>query len=289
MNPWFIWNDRISSEFGLWISKLPPITRPEERVQHITIPGRAGDLTLTQGDDVYNPYTKKITVTCVNEAITEDLLDWLRGDGDLIISTEDQFVYHARIVPEVSFTRLGNCLSQAVISFYCQPFKYQRYPANNLVITASAGAIITNPGNVSSRPKIWLTGTGENIAILFHDEANQMWFPHLPGSVEIDCDAGIVKTTAKAYDQVAYYYVGDYCIYQGGAEHEYAHGTYRFITEGLGRDTQWEYISDSVVAFDYSWPGAWYGDFPKIYPGRNGYSPTGNITRIEIEYRWRWI
>lgn len=289
MNPWFMWNDRISTEFGLWVSKLPPITRPEERVNHITIPGRAGDLTLIEGDDVYNPYTKQITVTCINDAVTEELLNWLRGDGNLIICTEDQFVYHARIAPEVSFSRIDNSLSQAVISFYCQPFKYQRYPADNLVITESAGSIITNPGNVSSRPKIWLEGTGEHIAILFHDIDNQMWFPHLPGSVEIDCDAGIIKTTAKSYDPVGYYYVGDYCIYQGGAEHEYEYGLYRFTTEGLGRDTQWEYISSSTDPYEYYWPGAWYGNFPKLYPGRNGYSPTGNITRIEVEYRWRWV
>lgn len=287
---WFIWNGKTSIGMGLIVNDIPPIVRPKERTSQVTIPGRAGDLTLLEGDDIYEPYTKKITVTCRNEFITEEMLGWLRGEGELILCTEP-FVYEARIAAEVSFSRIGRAVSQAVIPFWCQPYKKAQNPERH-IFTATDGMVIRNLGNVASKPKITITGTGA-LSILISDGSgdtgNQMTFTHLPGDLVIDCDAGIMKTTAKSYDGNAYYYAGDYCTYQGGAAGTYEYGLYRFTTEGIGSSTEWEYVSSYVgTEYSYWWPGAWSGDYLRIPGGKSEIVINGSAG-ITIDPRWRWI
>lgn len=291
MNTSFIWNGITSASMGLVINALPPITRPKERTTQITIPGRAGDLTMVDGEDNYEPYTKKITVSCRNEYVTETLLDWLRGEGELILFGEEMFVYQARIAGEISFSRIGSAVSQAVIPFYCQPFKRARFPETQ-IFTASDGLEIRNPGNIASKPKLTISGSGA-LSILISDSsgntANQMAFEHLPTSLEIDCEAGIMTTVARPYDGNAYYYIGDYCVYQGGATGQYEYGLYRFTTEGVGSTTEWEWISAYVGSdFVYPWPGTWSGEYLTIPRGRSEMIISGSAS-IAVDPRWRWI
>ena len=289
MNPWFIWNNKTSQSMGLWVSKLPDIIRPSERVQKVSIPGRAGELTLLEGEEVYDAYTRTITVQMPNENYTEELLNWLRGEGDLIVCTEPQMVYKARIAAQVVWSRIGNTLMQGKIVFDCQPFKTGRYPNSN-IFTATNGMTIRNLGNVSSKPKLTITATGALSIQIGDDENNKMSFSHFPGDAIIDCDAGIITTTAKSYVGTNYYYIGDYCTYQGGAAGTYDYGLYRFITgEDVGSSLEWEYISDYTgTEYVYPWPGLWNGQFLKIPTGESTVIITGSGT-ISIDPQWRWI
>lgn len=290
MNPWFIWKNRTSQSMGLWVSKLPDIIRPAERTQQIIVPGRSGQLTLLEGEEVYDPYTRTITVQLPNENYNEDLLDWLQGEGDLIVCTEDQMVYRARIAAQVVFSRVGNCLLQGKIPFECHPLKRHKYPDSH-IFTGSDGLIVRNLGNVASKPKLNITGTG-SLYILFPDgtdTSNYMSFDHLPGDLEVDCEAGIMITTAKPYVGTNYYYVGDYCVYQGGASGQYEYGLYRFTTgDAVGSSLEWEWVSGFTgTDFKYAWPGKWYGDFLHIPTGASELMINGSAT-VTIDPRWRW-
>lgn len=284
MVSWFIWKNRTSQSMGLWISKLPDIVRPVERVQRVKIPGRAGELTLLEGDEVYDGYVKPITVVLPNENYTEELLDWLRGEGDLIVSTEPQMVYKARIDSEVVFSRLGNCLMQGRITFYCQPFKTERYPQT---LTAPIGtSVISNIGNVSSKPLITTMLHGATTIAIGEKSIS---FDRAPEILMIDCDAEIILTKAVYYNGDRYYYNGDYALYPGGQT--YAEGLYRFTSEGYGSGATWEYVSEIVEDYVYPWPGVWYGEFPVFLPGSNTVTvtTTSPVTDpITIEPRWRW-
>lgn len=285
MNPWFIWKDRTSQSMGLWISKLPDIIRPAERVQKVKVPGRAGELTLLEGDEVYDGYPRTITVTLPNENYTEELLNWLRGEGDLIVCTEDQMVYKARIETEVVFSRVGNCLLQGKIPFYCSPFKMERYPAT---LTAAIGStVIKNIGNAISKPLITTYLHGAT-TIAIGDKA--ISFERAPENLTIDCEAGIILTKAVYYNGDRYYYNGDYALYSGGQT--YAEGLYRFTSEGYGSGSSWEYVGEIDENFIYPWPGAWSGEFPEFLPGENTVTvtTTSPVTDpIIIEPRWRWV
>ena len=48
----FIWKNKDCRSMGVKLSGPAAIIRPEERVQHIEIPGRSGDLTQLQGENI---------------------------------------------------------------------------------------------------------------------------------------------------------------------------------------------------------------------------------------------
>jgi len=189
MFPWFIWKNQNSDSNGLWISKLPPITRAQERTQDITVPGRAGVLTMKQGEDVYDPVLRKCTVTARNAMNLQPLLDWLRGEGELIFSNEIDMVYHARISAEVAFARISPDLCQAQIQFLCEPFKGHRH-ADKDKVTMTAAGTVHNPGDVASKPIVKVTGANSNCTVTIGTQA--MTFNSLNETITVDCGAQLV-------------------------------------------------------------------------------------------------
>ena len=58
----FIWKNIDCRAMGVRLAGPAAIIRPEERVQHVTIPGRSGDLTTLEGENVYNSYIQTVTI-----------------------------------------------------------------------------------------------------------------------------------------------------------------------------------------------------------------------------------
>ena len=112
---------------GLHIVKMPPIVRPQERVEYATIPGRAGSLTFKEGEHVYDAYEMEVTVYHLREQPLTEVFRWLRGSGRLILCNEPDRMYDADIAAEVRFSPVDNDWEQATIAFYVQPYKHQ-YP-----------------------------------------------------------------------------------------------------------------------------------------------------------------
>lgn len=199
MMPWFVWKGKNSlADFGLWINKLPPIVKAQERVQEVTIPGRPGVLTLLEGEDIYEPVLRKCVVIARNTLPFQLILDWLRGEGELVFSNEPDKTYYARIAAEVAFDRISNDMKQATIQFSCQPFKGSRYPSHDQVEIDTPGSI-TNPGDIASRPLIHLTGSGGNSTITIGSQSMQ--FKNVSGTIDVDCDAEIVTKNGTLWDK----------------------------------------------------------------------------------------
>lgn len=193
--PWFEWNGENSYANGLWIKKLPPIIRAEERRQDVIISGRAGALTLTEGKDIYDSYLKEVVVTTVNtNHRLQHVLDWLRGDGELVMCNEDQYVYKARIAGTVKFERDGNDFLVAKIPFFVQPFKHEKHPDS--VTSSDASWTLYNPGNVASRPIVHITRSGNTWVKI---GGIKIVFTHISGTIDIDCDAGIITQDGAAW------------------------------------------------------------------------------------------
>lgn len=189
MMPWFIWKNQNSlSDYGLWISKLPKRMRGEERHEEVEIPGRAGSVILLEGEDVYEPYVAEIVVVTRNDINVDRAIDWLRGSSDLILITDIDKAYSARIVGEVAFERISNTLQQATIPFLCQPFRHNRYQAKDRM-TFTASGTINNPGDVTSKPNVQVTCTG-TVAITIADKTLNLY--NVAGTIKIDCDAKII-------------------------------------------------------------------------------------------------
>lgn len=190
--PWFIWKGKNSlGDFGLWINKLPPIVRASERVTEVTIPGRPGTVTMLEGDDVYDQVTRQCTVLIRNDIPIQPVLEWLRGSGELTFSNEADKVYFARIGAEVSFSRISNDISQAKITFACEPLKGRVHAVQDAV-TLTANGTIRNPGDVASRPVVEITGSG-NCTVTIGDQS--MTFYSVSGTIKVDCDAQIITSS----------------------------------------------------------------------------------------------
>ena len=192
MMPWFIWKGQNSlSDFGLWISKLPNRTRAEERHEEIEIPGRAGSLIMLEGEDVYSPYPSEMTLTARNSLDMNGILEWLRGSGQLALSTDISKCWDARITNKIDFARVGNNLQQGVISFLFQPFRKSTYPIQDKLTITGASASEINPGDVASKPKVKISGTGSNTITI---DGKAMSFTGISGSIIVDCDAQIITS-----------------------------------------------------------------------------------------------
>lgn len=162
MRPWFIWRGQDSRAMGVIVQDYPPITLPAERVESLIIPGRAGILTRTEGEAVYDTYLKSITIA--NDRLRGDpqqIAAWLRGSGELIIGAEPEFVYTARVIKEASMKRLFPGCYSGSVGFLVQPFKARAVSTRAIQANIASGSLsLFNPGDVPACPVLAITGSG---------------------------------------------------------------------------------------------------------------------------------
>ena len=158
---YFVWKGTDSRSMGLISKGNAPLIRAEERVSHVVVPGRAGDLTLTEGDDVFEPYIQTVPFSVRGAANVPGIFDWLCGEGYLSLSGEPGKQQKARVIGAITLNRVSRNLDnwRGECQFYCQPLKELINP-NPYEITSSSTSI-TNPGDVESRPRITIVGTGD--------------------------------------------------------------------------------------------------------------------------------
>ena len=203
MLPWFLWKGIDSRTMGLWVTQIPAPTRPAERIKEVEIPGRAGTLTLKEGDNVHEAYVRECVITVLSDADFHSLANWLSGEGDAIFCNETDRVYKAHIAGEVKFDRISNSLKQATIPFYVHPHKGQYPPESD--ITLEESGTIYNPGNVESRPTFSLTFTtactvavGDKVMAFYHEGSTT------EETIVVDCDAELVTQNGELWGGKVY-------------------------------------------------------------------------------------
>lgn len=229
----FTWNGTSCLLKGIRLQTAPEIIRPEERVTHVVIPGRAGELTQTEGTDIYNSYIQTLQMIVDSPEHLAEAEQWLRGDGYVTFSTQPGLMQRARVINSVTFTKLSKNLNRwgGDVQFYCEPLKQQL--TESAVEITSNGATITNPGDVVSRPKITITGSGD-ITIR-------------------------IRTTAISLTAADTGWIVD-------------------------SDLQWVTNASGMPQM-----GVYTGNFPVIPPGESTVQFTGNVTKLTIEGRWRYL
>lgn len=142
---------------GLMISELPPITKPEMRVDRTEIDGRDGDIVDELG---YAAYKKTVRVALTEGYNVDAIAKYLSGSGNLVLSNEPDKYYKARIVSQVDFAKLLR-FKTADVEFEVQPYKYKlTESAVDLTVTTETDVDVTNAGLEASKPLIRLEGTG---------------------------------------------------------------------------------------------------------------------------------
>lgn len=189
--PYFEWNGQRSTAMGIVVREYPPITRPNERVSQVTIPGRSGTLTRTENDiPVYSAYVRSIECYMLPDADQEAVFSWLEGSGDLIFGNEPDRVYKSRVSAPIELRKIvrGRKHRSFTLSFTVQPVKYM-FPAPATVEFTTTGGTLVNPGNHPAHPLVRVEGSGDITLMV----AGQMVNIHaLSGGVVLDWGAMIL-------------------------------------------------------------------------------------------------
>jgi phage-related protein len=142
-----------------------PIIRPEERVQHIEIPGRSGDLTQLQGENIYNSYIQTVTFTVTGGFRVREVYKWLRGSGYVTFSGEPDKKQAARVIGAITLDKISRNMDKwaGECQFYCQPLK-EKLNDSNVTITSS-GSSVRNSGDVEAKPLWKLTANATSAMV----------------------------------------------------------------------------------------------------------------------------
>lgn len=105
---------------NLVVTSLPPISKPEMKVENIEIDGRDGDIITELG---YKSYEKVIKMFALDNIDIDYVVSWLKGEGKLIISNESDKYYNARVISKIDIERLIK-YKEIEVEFHIQPFKY---------------------------------------------------------------------------------------------------------------------------------------------------------------------
>ena len=161
----FIWNGIDCRSRGVIMRGPAPIIRAEERVNHVQIPGRAGDLTETEGENIYNSYIQTVGIIVKGAYNVRNIYKWLRGSGYVTFSGEPDKKQPARVIGAITLNKHSHNLDiwDGEVQFYCQPFKEKM--AEEKVTITSSGTSVVNTGDVTARPLWKVTASGNTVVV----------------------------------------------------------------------------------------------------------------------------
>ena len=181
---YFKWNGVNSNTKHIRVNNRVPIVRPEERVEHVTIPGRAGELTQVEGEDIYNSYIQTVNLEVIGAANVPAAEAWLKGAGVVTFDCQPTLQQNARIINAVTFQKVSRNLDiwSADVQFYCEPVK--SLIAETDIEVTSSGATLTNPGTLPAFPEIQMEGSG---AVSIQIDGKTLVIPSLTSGWTADC------------------------------------------------------------------------------------------------------
>lgn len=166
---YFIWKGIDCRSMGVILQGPVPIIRPEERVNHIEIPGRSGDLTEIEGESdeekIYNSYIQTVTIEVNGGYRVREIYNWLKGSGFVTFHGEPDRKQVARVIGAITLNKHSRNLDWWVgeVQFYCQPLK--QLLTEGAVQITSSGSAVMNTGDEWARPKITATASGTSMTI----------------------------------------------------------------------------------------------------------------------------
>lgn len=168
----FIWNGIDCRSRGVTMRGPAAIVRGEERIKHVEIPGVAGDLTETEGEDVYNSYIQTVSISVKDAYNVRNIYKWLRGSGYVTFSGEPDRKQKARVVGAITLNRVSRNINRwaGEVQFYCQPLKEKLISEKATVETA--GDKVQNYGDVISRPLWKVTVSSGQTSLHLRAEGN---------------------------------------------------------------------------------------------------------------------
>jgi len=187
---YFVWNGMDCRSMGILMRGPAPIIRPEERVQHVTIPGRSGDMTDTEGDNIFNSYIQTVSFSVRGGYHVRDVYRWLRGSGFVTFSGEPDRKQAARVIGAITLQKHSRNLDwwDGEAQFYCQPLKQRIYEEKQTVTTS--GETVYNAGDVKARPMLKVVPNASFCSFTVNNHVPALTISGLTSgtAIWIDCD-----------------------------------------------------------------------------------------------------
>lgn len=151
-------NNQSSLEIsGLYISKLPPISKPLKRTNIEEIDGRDGDIVTTLG---YGSVDKEMEIGLFGDYDINEIISFFNQEGIITFSNEADKYYKFTILNNIDFEEFQR-FKTATVTFHCQPFKLSATEGERKFTQFTNDSImITNNGNIYSKPILTITGSG---------------------------------------------------------------------------------------------------------------------------------
>ena len=151
---------------GLIISNLPPISKPEKRIEKEEIDGKDGDIITCLG---YSAYDKEVDIGLHGNYDINEVIKYFDSEGVVTFSNEPDKYYRYAILEQIDFERLLR-FRTAKVKFHVQPYKYNKNESKQILeITDETQITVTNLGNTISKPIITFHGAGDiNIELNNH-------------------------------------------------------------------------------------------------------------------------
>ena len=196
MQSYFIWRGVDSRSMGLISKGHAPRIRPEERVNHVQIPGKSGDLTQTEGESIYNSYIQTVSFSVEGAEHVNAVFKWLRGAGHVTFSGEPDRRQQARVIGAITLERVSRNLDiwRGTAQFYCKPLKERLYSTAE---TITAAGTIHNAGDVDAFPVIIATPATGATTMTVTVNGKTLTISNVSGAVRIDCAAQEVSDAAQ--------------------------------------------------------------------------------------------
>ena len=189
---YFVWKGEDSRNKGIIMRHAAPIIRPEERVQHVTIPGMSGDLTQIEGEDIYNSYIQTVEISVKSAAMVPTVYKWLRGSGYVTFSAEPSRRQQARVIGAVTLQKVSRNMDHwaGTVQFYCQPLKE---PSSDGMIMITSAGTVSNNGDVVSHPMFIVTPSSTTVTITVNGKT--LVLTNVSGTRRVDCLTKEVSNT----------------------------------------------------------------------------------------------
>lgn len=161
----FYFGGGYSADYNIVVERYPKYSRPARRVDTVTVPGRNGALTISDGayDNVIQEFEIYLNATADGlPAVAAAAADWLLGTGGYqrLESDYEPDVYRmARCTGPLELENILNRYGRATLAFDCRPERWLL--SGEQTQSFKANGVLHNPTRCTARPllRVWGTGT----------------------------------------------------------------------------------------------------------------------------------
>lgn len=187
-----VWDGRSSNDVQVIVASIPSYHFPERKMEVISVPGRNGDIIISQ--DAYNNIVLKydLAIVGLGETLNEPVravMEWLmrpKGYARLEDSYNPEVYRMAFVKNSMEIENRFMTLGRAVVEFNCKPQRFLR--VGDRPILASNGLKLANPSIYPAKPLIALKGSGSAVLRVGTSVLSISGFG-TGGEIDIDCES----------------------------------------------------------------------------------------------------